>query len=707
MAYDLGTYGAELVIDSSKFDTGLTNAEDKINQADGKFKLFGSNLGTLAMGAVAGLGTALVGAGAAGMMMTNDLEKSLNQLQASTGATDEEIKGMEESLQNIYNKNLGESFSDIAESMALVQQNTGLAGEELEKTTQNAIMLRDTFGRDVAESTKEANQLMKQFGISSDEAFTLMAQGYQNGLDYAGDFGDSINEYSVYFKQLGFDAEDMFNTFQAGADAGAFNIDKVGDAIKELGIRTKDMSDSSKEGFQSLGLNADDMFSKFAQGGEVAQQATQEVFQKLSEIEDPLLRNQVGVSLMGNQFEDLEATTILALGNVESKFNSTADTLNKINEIKYETFGTAMQGIGRNIQTAFIDSIQEHVLPLMNQFSQYIVDHMPQIQSIISTTFDAIGKVIGGAVTVVKSIISVFQDTSKSTNENFTKVKEIITNIIEIVKKIIGDFVTFATTIWKKYGEDITSFTKTFMEGISQVIGGVLDVIRGIVKTILSLLTGDWKGAWEGIKSITSGVLNVIEGVIKTVTNNIQGILKGAWAVVKNITSVAWEGIKTAITTPIEKAFETVKSIIQKIKDAFNFKLSFPQIKMPHVSVEMKKNSFGIPYPDFDVSYWAKGGIVDKPTLYGNIVGEAGKEAIIPLDNPTYMNPFADAVYKRIADNLKVNNNTNNTNNQNINLNSTFNFEVKGNMDKNQMDKISTYTFEKLTGTLKRYGIKV
>ncbi|MEC1726917.1 phage tail tape measure protein [Schinkia azotoformans] len=664
MAYDLGTYGAELVIDSSKFDTGLNEAEDKITKSDGKFKAFGDNLGMMAAGAVAGLGVALVGAGVAGVKMADELEGALDQLQASTGATDKELKGMEESLQNIYNANLGESFQDIADSMATVKQNTGLAGEELEKTTKNALLLRDTFGRDVAESTKEANQLMKQFGISSDEAFTLMAQGYQNGLDYAGDFGDSINEYSVYFKQLGFDAEDMFNTFQAGADAGAFNIDKVGDAIKELGIRTKDMSDSSKEGFEALGLNADDMFSRFAQGGDVAQQATQEVFQKLSELEDPLLRNQVGVSLMGTQFEDLEAGTILALGNVEDKFNSTADTLGKINEIKYDTFGEAMQGIGRNLQTAMIDPIQEHILPIMSQFTNYIIDHMPQIKEFISDAFSVIGGAIGGAISVVKSIISAFQETESSTNTTFSSIKEIVSSIIETIKKVIGDFVTFATTIWKKYGDDITSFTSTLWENVSKIISGVLDVIRGVIKTVLSLLTGDWKGAWEGIKTITSGLLKAVEGVISGAVKAFHGILKGGWEVIKNITSTVWNGIKNAITSPIEKAKDTVLNIIDRIKSAFsNLKITIPKPKLPHIDVNWKSFGVGdakIKIPDFDISWYKTGGIADRAMLYG--VGEAGKEAIIPLDNPTYMNPFADAVYKRIEGNLKASNTTNNSN---------------------------------------------
>ena len=708
MAYDLGTYGAELVIDSSKFDSGLTNAEDKINKADGKFKLFGANLGTLAAGAVAGIGVALVGAGVAGVKMADDMQVALNQLQSTTGATDEEMKGMEQSMLNIYNSGFGESMDEVAQAMANVKQNTGLAGEELESLTKNAMSLSETFDMDVNESSRTAKAMIEQFGISGEQAMNLIAQGAQNGANKNGDLLDSLNEYAPQFASLGFSAEQFTNVLIDGAKNGAFSIDKVGDAIKEFNIRAKDGSDTTIDAFKSLGLNAAEMSNSFAEGGETAQQAFTQVMTALNGIDDPLEKNRIGVELFGTQFEDLQAKGIEAFTNIGNTASLTKDSLGEIQQIKFASFGEGVEVIGRTLQTAMVEPIQQYVLPLMSQFTNYIVDHMPQIQSVISTTFDAIGKVIGGAVTVVKSIISVFQDTSTSTNDNFSKVKEIITNIFSAVQKIIGDFVTFATTIWKKYGDDITAFTKKFMDGISQVIGGVLEVIRGIVKTVLSLLTGDWKGTWEGIKSITSGVLNTIEGVIKTVTNNIQGIIKGAWAIIKNISSVAWEGIKSAITTPIEKARDTIMGIIDKIKSAFsNLKISIPKPKLPHIDVNWKSFGVGnaqVKVPDFDISWYKTGGIADRAMLYG--VGEAGKEAIIPLDNPAYMNPFADAVYKRIADNLKVNNSTNNkTENKEFNYNPIFNFEVKGNMDKNQMDKIATYTFEKLNGTLKRYGI--
>jgi TP901 family phage tail tape measure protein len=297
--YDLGKYGATLTLDGSEFDQGLSRAEQNISGTENKTKSFAKGLGVMAAGAVAGLGVALAGAGVAGVKMADDLQGSLNTLQSATGATDDEMKGMEESLKNIYSAGYGESFSDIAQQMATVKQNTGLAGAELEKATKNAMALGSTFDMDVTESTNAANSLMKQFGISSEEAFNLIAQGAQNGANKNGDLLDSLNEYAPQFQAMGFSAEEFTNVLIDGAKNGAFSIDKVGDAVKEFNIRAKDGSDTTNEAFSSLGLNADKMGQAFAQGGEKGQQAFQQVMTSLNNIEDPMEKNRIGVALFG------------------------------------------------------------------------------------------------------------------------------------------------------------------------------------------------------------------------------------------------------------------------------------------------------------------------------------------------------------------------------------------------------------------------
>ena len=162
------------------------------------------------------------------------------------------MDGLKESLLSIQGGNYGESFEDVAESLASVKQQTGLADQALEDFTRNALVLRDTFDMEVPQSTRAADMMMKQFGVTGTEAFNLIAQGAQEGLNKNDNLLDSINEYSVHFKQLCFDAEEMFNMFSNGAETGVFDVDKLGDAVKEFGIRAKDGSKTTTEAFEAL-----------------------------------------------------------------------------------------------------------------------------------------------------------------------------------------------------------------------------------------------------------------------------------------------------------------------------------------------------------------------------------------------------------------------------------------------------------------------
>ena len=53
--------------------------------------------------------------------------------------------------------------------------------------------------------------------------------------------------------------------------------------------------------------------------------------------------------------------------------------------------------------------------------------------------------------------------------------------------------------------------------------------------------------------------------------------------------------------------------------------------------------------PSLSVTWAAKGGIVDGAALIG--AGEAGREAIVPLENRNAMQPFATAVSEDLQDN--------------------------------------------------------
>jgi phage-related minor tail protein len=572
--------------------------EGSAQEAEGGFVgAFGGIKGAV-LGVVAAIGAAILAVWQF-ISAGDELKKAMNHLEVNTNATREEIKEMETSLINIYKNNYGESFYDIADAMAQVRRVTGLTGEALEDATTKAILLRDSFGFEVNESLKVTNVMMKQFGISADEAFTLFAQGQRDGLNYADDMMDSFWEYAVYFKQLGFDAEGMWNIFKAGADGGAFNLDKVGDSIKELGIRVKDGSEASAEAFQALGLNAKKTSKEFAAGGESAQTALAKVFKGLGEIEDPIKRNAIGVALFGTQFEDLEANTILSLGNVRTQADMTADTLEKIDEIKYNSIGEAFVGIWRMISGELLIPLQQKAMPGINHFVETakglltgFIDMMRG--DIPSNLFDAISKGFGkdkhraiqnffigirDGITQAKETMAPFKQFVEGVfalfDGNFMKGSDILTKLglsaaqVQLVANAINLIKNFVSTLW----QIVSAAFEGIRAAVTRVIGFlapyILPLILQIVTFIgekLKMITGFWNQYGGQIMQAVQNAFNFILGIIQfimpavlfiinSVWTSIKGVIDGALKIIMGLVkiftglftgdwSLLWEGVK-------------------------------------------------------------------------------------------------------------------------------------------------------------------
>lgn len=286
------------------------------------------------------------------------------ELAASTGASEAAMKKYNAVMKEIKGNNFGESYSDVAEAMGVVIQTMGeLNDTDLQNVTENAMTLSDTFGYDYQEQMRAVDMLMKQFGITSQQAFNLIVQGTQQGLNKNGDLLDSINEYSVHYAQMGVSAEGFFNSLANGTDAGTFSVDKLGDAYKEFGIRVKDTATTTDEAYKILGLDADKMRTAFAEGGDSAAEATDIVLDALMNMDDKVKQNQAGVDLFGTMWEDLGIEGVKALTNLEGEISSTKSAMESLKEVRYSDLESAVSGFGAALQENIITPIADEALP--------------------------------------------------------------------------------------------------------------------------------------------------------------------------------------------------------------------------------------------------------------------------------------------------------------------------------------------------------
>lgn len=182
-------------------------------------------------------------------------DEAMKSFQSQTGTATENMSAYNDEMQKLYEQGYGETLTDIANAMAQVKQTTNETDpSKLSDMTKNAMLLGETYEFDVAEGLRAVNMLTNQFGITSQEAYNLIVQGCQKGLNKNGDLLDVINEYSVHYAQMGNSADEFFNSLLNGTEAGAFSVDKLGDGYKEFGIRTREVNDDVKNAYTSLGL---------------------------------------------------------------------------------------------------------------------------------------------------------------------------------------------------------------------------------------------------------------------------------------------------------------------------------------------------------------------------------------------------------------------------------------------------------------------
>ncbi|HGO9414833.1 TPA: DUF2207 domain-containing protein [Bacillus cereus] len=165
---------------------------------------------------------------------------------------------------------------------------------------------------------------------------------------------------------------------------------------------------------------------------------------------------------------------------------------------------------------------------------------------------------------------------------------------------------------------------------------------------------------WESIKSYTLTAWNLVKKyVIDPVTEtynqakqkftDLYNSAKEKFDSVKSAAQEKFEAAKRFIIDPIKDAVDSVEKFIGKIKSFFSdLKLKIPKPEMPplpHFSLQTStKNILGkdITFPSgLNIDWRAKGGIFTKPTIFGmnggNLqgAGEAGKEAVLPLNKKT------------------------------------------------------------------------
>lgn len=600
----------------------------------------------------------LVAVGTAAIKFSSDSQDAFQQFAAATGTASNEMGKYKDMINDVYKDNFGESINDVAEAMATVNQNMSyLDDSALQRCTEYAYTLSDTFGYDVAESTRAANSLIRNFGIEANEAFNLIVQGSQNGLDFSGELLDSINEYAPQFKKMGMSADEMFSVFVNGAQNGAFNLDKIGDAVKENAIRAIDCSDTTAEGFKALGLDATETAKKFAAGGEAADEAFNQVIVGLSAMEDPIERNTAGVNLFGTMWEDLGPEVVMSLSTTNDAIDMTRESMESLVNVKYDTLSGALGGLWRTIQVDVLQPIGNQLIPYVTKGISAIQKFTDKWNKLGPTTQKTVVKFAAVAASVGPVLMGFGKiSTGISTViSNFGKVGGAITRLIGasgfsgIAKIMTGPFGIAAAAVaaaailiyknWdriapilQKIGQRFADFWKTVQPQLEPFINLVKEVASYLKETLEPAFKIVWKAAgdyvvkfFDDVSVIIDGVLGVFEGVITFLTGVFQGNWEKAWNGIVQAVGSIFGTLESLVKTPLNAVINLVNKAIGAIN---KISVDLPSaVGGGHIGFNIPT----IPTLAKGTDYW-QGGIVQISEKGGEIVDLPSGSRVYPHD---------------------------------------------------------------------------
>ena len=560
-----------------------------------------------------------------------ETDESYGKLYATTNLSGQALEDLKGVAQDVFKSGVTDSIDEATEATAIMKQGfKDLDDTSLAKLTSQVMALSKRTGTDVQENVTGTTQLMNAFGLDSQKAFDLVADGYKNGLNSSGDFMDTLNEYAPLFQQAGFSAQDMLSIMKNGLSNGAMNTDKVADAVKELQIRLGDGSFEANMGtFSEATQNS---FKQWQEGKATVADVAQSIQKDLNKMspED----KQKALSALSSQFEDLGTKAGGSLFNIGKEF----DNVNgKLDEVTQKTSSQEWQGALNEMQAA--------LLPIGTD----ILNALLPVLQILGELAQWFSNLPGPIKTFV---------------ESFGGILAIVTLLAPVVGGIVALFVLFGSTVGI----------------VMAVIVAVIAVIAGIITAIKNwgAITDWFSDKWDGLKKWWSDF----------------------WGQFSSPVDGAFKWLEQSIKTISAFMFGSFDDKVNAIKNLFKFlKLKFPKIEIPHIpmphfSFSGTFNPLKGKLPKIGVDWFAKGGILTKPTVFGQngnslmVGGEAGKEAVAPLSE------LMGYVEKAVANQIG------NAGGDEIHLHLT----TYGAMPKETMDQMAEYMMYKLGDLNKQKG---
>ena len=628
--------------------------------------------------------------------MTAGMKTMTNQIDAAKkGNADaiERFKQLGISISDINNLSREDIFSKIITGFQGMEDSTtraALANKIFGRSGQELAPLFNS----TAESTEELKNKANELGFVMSDSGVKSSAAFNDALDtlkrtFTGAKNNILGELLPSITSV----MDGLSKLAAGTDGASESIKKGASGIvKSLANALPGLTEIATSLIEATAEAAPDIVQALADG--IAQNAsklvtsfTKVVTSLITDVDYSKISKSLADGVKKIDWKQVFNSAIDAFGGLTEAFASLFGIDVDSTNLK-DSFKQIAEPVGKLVDS--FKTMADKILPLI------VEKFLPTFGTLISSIAAGITPIITALTPIFEKIIPIASNIIEKFSPILAKIGQLIAKIVEGLSPILDPILDLITEVTDILAPALTTVTemlgglfdlakpaimelKPLIESISGAIKGIITAFSGVVEFLSGVFAGDWDKALGGLKKAVSGVFDFIKSigisvwniitapfraigkfissVWKNVTkwfedNNIGEFFEEIW---KNITSVfagvgtffsdifknavkgiknAWSGIKTwfsnlwtGIWNVIKQPINWIIGGVNAIIDGLN-SLSFD---IPDWVPFVGGQKWGINIPK--IPELARGGIVDTPTRA--LIGEAGREAVVPLERNT------------------------------------------------------------------------
>ena len=510
---------------------------------------------------------------------------AVSKVNAYFGETGEAAEASAEIVKNVYGSGVGQSMDAVAEAVIMVKKNLGDLGDtDLTNLTKQALTLEELYGIDMNETLRGVNSLMKQYGLTAQEAMDYIVRGTQNCLDKTNELGDNLSEYAGKFEQAGYSASEYFQLLQNGLEGGAYNLDKVNDAINEVTTRLAD--GTIGDAIDLYSQKTQSLFLAWQNGEATQKQVIDSIVADIGSCTSQQEALNMAAQAFGTMAEDGNLKFITSLTSVGETYDSVAGSAQNL----FSQTQTPMQEMEANTR-----KLQQALVPLGEKIVELANVVLPPLVAIITAVSEVFGMlpepvqnfvIILGALlvafTALTPVIAALAVSFGALNISLLPVIGIIAGVAAAIAGIIAIVKNWgAITEW--FGNLWQAVSQKLMELWNGVVVFFTETIPAAFQTFIgffSAIPDWWSGLWSQVSAFFTNTWNailqnpIVQLVVDTVTSlweNAKNTLQGIWSGICDIAAGAFELLKNVILAPVLLLIDLVTGNFSKLaSDAAN-----------------------------------------------------------------------------------------------------------------------------------------